>query len=292
MNQAEFDRSSKIYTTILLGATSLFLILLVAIKVIPQWSTGSLLIALFVVYIGSVAYFIYRGTLIAPESDSDSESDDDDSDKDSDDGNSRRSSASSRAHLTPQHSPADEDADPEQGHQLALLSPSQQPKPPPRHRRPRKPLHQHILLLLLHLLALLLSSFVVAHSASTLGRELGLSSTAVGATILSLATTLPEKVLAVLGGVRKQPGILVANTVGSNIFLVTLCAGVLFLGGEGEILAGGWTWFELGVCWGAAVVVLGVVVCGGRRWMGWVMLGGYVGFLGVEVWMGRRVDDD
>ncbi|KAH6622922.1 hypothetical protein F5144DRAFT_623009 [Chaetomium tenue] len=296
MNQVEFDRSSKIYTTILLGATSLFIILLASIKAIPQWFTGSLLIVLFVVYIGSVAYFIYRGTLTAPESDSDSESDDDndsdsdseaeDGDSDSDKGsrndNSRRSSTSSHSHqTTPQHSPTEDD-DPEQGHQLTLLRPSgpkPKPKPKPKHHRPRKPLHHHLLHLTLSLVALLLSSYVVAHSASTLGDALSLSSTAVGATILSLATTLPEKVIAVLGGVRKQPGILVANTVGSNIFLVTLCAGVLFLGGEGEVLAGGFTGFEVVVAWGAAVVVLGVVGLGGRRWMGWVMLGGSIRLL-------------
>ncbi|KAK3293338.1 uncharacterized protein B0H64DRAFT_419108 [Chaetomium fimeti] len=295
MNQVEFDRSSKIYTTILLLTTSLFIVLLVAIKAVPQWLTGSLLIVLFVVYIASVAYFIYRGTLTAPESDSDSESDsnsdsevedeDSDSDKANESGSSsRRSSSSShrsRSHLTtPQHSPTDDDDDdPEQGHQLTLLPLSRPktrrhpPKPKPK-PKPLKPLRHHLLHLLLGLAALLLSSYVVAHSASAIGRALSLSSTAVGATVLSLATTLPEKVVAVLGGVRRQPGILVANTVGSNIFLVTLCAGVLFLGGDGEVLGRGLTGFEVGAVWVGAVVVLGVVVFGGRRWMGWVMLAG------------------
>lgn len=98
---------------------------------------------------------------------------------------------------------------------------------------------------------------------------------------------------------------MVANTAGSNVFLVTLCAGVLFLAGEleglgmvgkgesegeGGKLMGrmeGATVWEAGVMWGSCVVLWAVVMGGGRRWMGWVGLGAYVVFLGGEFWVGR-----
>ncbi|KAK3304477.1 uncharacterized protein B0T15DRAFT_503733 [Chaetomium strumarium] len=256
IKKVEFDRSSKIYTAILLAATSLFLVVLATLRVFPKWITGSLLIILFVVYVGSVASLIYRGTLTAPESNSDSDSDSDnesdhiDNDSCSDDESDEGSIASLSGSIS--HLRDDE----EQGRQLHQLNPSKNhsrkrlrsPQRLSRKPKPFRPLYRHILYLMLGLAALLLSSYILAHSASTIGRELSLSSTVVGTTILSLATTLPEKFVAVLGGIRHQPGILVANTVGSNIFLVTLCGGVLLLGGDVDAIAKSFTMFECIAC--------------------------------------------
>jgi Ca2+/Na+ antiporter len=143
--------------------------------------------------------------------------------------------------------------------------------------------------LLLGLGALLVSSYIVAHSAGSIGSELGLSGTVVGTTILSLATTLPEKFVAIMGGVRRQPGIMVANTVGSNIFLVTLCGGILFLWGDAEQLHLSFGLLEAAAMLGSAVLILAIVLGGGRRWMGAVMLGLYVAFLVTEFTTGRAV---
>ncbi|KAK4242161.1 hypothetical protein C8A03DRAFT_40437 [Achaetomium macrosporum] len=295
IKKVEFDRSSKIYTTVLLAATSLFMVVLVTLRVFPKWIAGSLLIVLFVVYVGSVASLIYRGTLTAPESDSDSdsdsESDHEDGDNDSDEG-STASLSDSLSH------PRDDEE--EHGHPLRPLKPSktnsqkrfQSPRRLSHKQKPPKPLYHHLLRLTLGLAALLLSTYILAHSASTIGRELSLSSTVVGTTILSLATTLPEKFVAVLGGVRHQPGILVANTVGSNIFLVTLCGGVLLLGGDATVIEKGFTAFELMVMWLSAVAILGVVLVKGGRWMGGVLLGLYVAFLVAEFVTGRTLDRD
>jgi Ca2+/Na+ antiporter len=301
IKKVEFDRSSKIYTAVLLAATSLFLVVLATLKLFPKWITGSLLIVLFVVYVGSVASLIYRGTLVAPESDSDSDSDSDgESDHvDNDSGSDIESDEGSNTNLSgsPSHSTEDVEG---QGHQLHLLKPSNNDsrkrlRSPQRiscNPKPYKPLHYYLLRLVLGLAALLLSSYILAHSASTIGRELSLSSTVVGTTILSLATTLPEKFVAILGGVRHQPGILVANTVGSNIFLVTLCGGVLFLGGDADAIAKGFTTYEVMAMWLSAVAILGAVLIGGRRWMGGVLLGLYVAFLVAEFVTGRTLDLD
>ncbi|KAG7294237.1 hypothetical protein NEMBOFW57_004307 [Staphylotrichum longicolle] len=286
IGKAEFDRSSKIYTTLLLAATSLFLGLLATVKTVPTWITGSLLTLIFAVYVASVATLIYQGTLTAPENDSDSESDSDDDDSDSDSDNDSASTnpnISTRQTTLPTTHPVPNEEQPLLHPPPPAVSPLPPAKPQP-HKPNRKPLLTHLLHLTLGLAALLIASYVLAHSASTLGRELSLSSTVVGTTLLSLATTLPEKFVAVLGGARRQPGILVANTVGSNIFLVTLCGGVLLLAGTRRR----WPGFHAGGGRGrvgGGGGILGVVLVGARRWMGVVMLGRIWGSW-VEVGMG------
>lgn len=139
---------------------------------------------------------------------------------------------------------------------------------------------------------MVLWGYVIASFAEVIGDQLGLSGTATGTTLLSLATTLPEKFVATMAGSRHQPGILVANTVGSNIFLLTLCAGVLFAWPVKDSLDGGFgfTFVEAFAMLAAASGLLLVVLVGGRRWMGAVMLSGYLVFLVLEVIHGRRLD--
>lgn len=302
MKKAEFDRSSKIYSAALLGLTTVFLLLLIALKGSTfQWFGGILLIAAFVVYVISVASLIYRGMLTAPENsdgDSDSDSTDDDRNIESDDDDDRTINADD----SDRERPSDEEQGwtSDKGHQLNLLKPSSNKVAKAKkkskaikviNKRP-KTMRHHVFQLALGLAALLVSSYIIAHSASTIGHELALSGTVVGTTILSLATTLPEKFVAILGGARHQPGIMVANTVGSNIFLVTLCGGVLFVWGDASQLQFGFTLFEATVMWLSAVVIFGIVMMGGRRWMGVAMLVGYVGFLVVEIMNGRELDED
>jgi Ca2+/Na+ antiporter len=309
MKTATFDRSSKIYAATLLGLTLVFLLLLLTLNDRFKWAAGALLIIAFVVYVASVAVAIYRGTMTAPEDDSDSDSDSDDSNSDDSDSDSGSDNEND----------SDEEAEPQErakfviddeenrrrsssstltaqgdGHELEPFPTSRSPnkfkKLGSRRMRP-KSLRSHLLKLVLGLAALLVASYIVAHSAATIGSELGLSGSVIGTTILSLATTLPEKFVAIMGGVRKQPGIMVANTVGSNIFLVTLCGGVLFLGGDAQQIKLGLGFFEAAAMLGSAVLVLGIVLLGGKRWMGGVMLVLYLAFLVTEFTNGRQLDD-
>ena len=340
MTRAEFDRSSKIYSTVLLGLTTVFILFLVApfeaaaVKLVA----GTLLITAFVVYVASVASLIYRGTLTAPEDDSDSDSDSDSDDDSSEDDDHEGGDGTARHHIlhnVDDDLVSDTDSDSglevgdeeqgrkksrllrhwsttsdKEGHQLGLLRKpdsekgvgsrkairrKKNPGQLVKQRKAQKPMRHHILRLAMGLTALLISSYIIAHSATTIGHELGLSGTVVGTTILSLATTLPEKFVAIMGGARHQPGIMVANTVGSNIFLVTLCGGVLFVWGDSSQLemGVGFTLFEAAVMWLSAAVIFGIVIfTGGRRWMGVLMMVGYVSFLVVEIMHGRQLDDD
>lgn len=87
----------------------------------------------------------------------------------------------------------------------------------------------HLFHLLFGFLSLLTSAYVLTHAATTLVDQLGLSDEVFGLVVLSIATTLPEKLIASLSGVRGQTGIMVANTAGSNIFLLTLCLGIVWV---------------------------------------------------------------
>jgi len=74
----------------------------------------------------------------------------------------------------------------------------------------------------------------VAQSAASVGGPSTFTQTVVGATLLSLVTTFPEWYVPVMGDLRRQPGIMVTNTVVPNHFLCTFCGGLLFVGGDVE----------------------------------------------------------
>lgn len=71
-----------------------------------------------------------------------------------------------------------------------------------------------------------------------------------------------------------------ANTAGSNIFLLTLCLGVVYLGENrsGRAI----TSFELAVALASVVAFAVIVYVGARRWMGAVLFLGYVAFFVLE----------
>lgn len=288
-----FDRSSKIYTAISLGLTSAFLLLLYVVPPRLGWAAGAALLVAFVVYVASVTRLIYQGTLRAPE------------DSDSGSGTDSASDSDSDGPFEPFR---DEDSTVGDGAQAAGRRSSESPHAPEASAPPsadndrqsgetagrgqREPMRRHLVQLLLGLFMLVVSGYVVARSASVIGDGLGLSGTVTGTTILSIATTLPEKFVAVMAGSRREPGLMVANTVGSNIFLMTLCGGILFIWG-GKDMRSHVSLNEALAMWASAGILLFVIlVRAWRRIMGLVMLGGYVLFLALEVRNGLYPDTD
>ena len=75
-----------------------------------------------------------------------------------------------------------------------------------------------------------------------------------------------------------------ANTVGSNIFLLTLCLGILWVSSDGELDGGTVNIAETGVLSGSSLFMTLVVWYGARvsRLAGVMMLIGYVAFLVLE----------
>ncbi|KAI9875041.1 MAG: hypothetical protein M1830_008991 [Pleopsidium flavum] len=262
-----FDRSSKIYTALLLLLTSVF----VALAFFKQLGkiTGGIFVSVFAIYVASIGFAIYRGVLDAPEG-SDDESGNESSDEETDEESTI-------------HQPLHSEASP-------LLSNGQAPEavPVPPKSRAHHGLIYHICQLLFGFISLSISGYVLSRSASSLADAVHLSGTVLGITILSFATTLPEKFVAVLGGSRGHAGIVVANTAGSNIFLLTLCLGVVLLSGDLDRHASSVVPFELAVTWASAAILFVVVMLGSRRWVGGVLLLLYIAFLILEFTAYRR----
>lgn len=306
---------------VLLGLTTFFAIFILFFERLGRGG-GALLCALFVLYIASIGWAIYKGIVEPPvDSDSDSDSTSDlDSSSDSDSDNEEvkssiplRKPKTGNTHLHVRTSSTSSSTttlhDLESGSQHTGVPPSPANPPP---TAASSELHKdifsdvnlspattptrghssiyHTTHLLIGFASLSLSGYILSHSISSLSSLLNLSSSLLGITLLSLATTLPEKLISVLSAKRGQTGIVVANTAGSNIFLVTLCAGVLYSTGDLAALKNSVTTFEVGVMWISSVVLCGIVWAGGRRWMGWCLLAAYISFLAAEFMMDRDVD--
>lgn len=163
-----------------------------------------------------------------------------------------------------------------------------------RTRMPRRSQHglkNHIGFLLLGFLSICLSGYVLSHASTTISDEIGTSDVLFGIVILSIATTLPEKFIAVLSSFRGHTGILVANTVGSNIFLLALCMGIVWVVTAGEFDAGSVNAAEVGAMMGSTLALTATVWFGAKwiRWIGGSMLVAYVVFLVLELTLIRKV---
>lgn len=248
-----FDKSSRLYSLALLLITTAVSVPLLFDHIPNGHILGIVLVVTFAIYVTSIAWTISRGIMAAPvgsDSDSDSESEED--------------STSS---------------DDEPGERTALVK-----RPAGQLRRPR-PLLYHVGMLLLGFGAVLLSSFVLSNAAVAIVDAFGVSDILFGMVFLSIATTLPEKFIAAVSGAKGQIGITVANTVGSNIFLLTLCLGVALISTHGNFDAGSVSKGEIAWLWGsAAFMTANVWLAGGRtKLAGLLMLLAYAGFLAFEI---------
>ncbi|KAF3491102.1 uncharacterized protein GIQ15_00619 [Arthroderma uncinatum] len=249
--QIVFDRSSRIYSLLLLVLTTALMPIIYYSTRITWLVGGSILIVAFVVYFLLVALAIGRGVLTAPEdsdSDSDSQSDVDDHDS---------SSVGSRTALLPRNTGT---------------------------RSYRHSLLYHGLYLLFGFLAICLAGYVLSQAAIKITDQLGMSDVLFSVVILAVATTLPEKFIAVMSGYRGHPGILVANCAGSNIFLLSLCCGIIMVDTRGNLDRGTVTVSELAVLWASTVAFTGTVWFGAKfsRSIGVAMLAGYIAFIILE----------
>lgn len=260
-----FDRSAKIYTSILFLVTTVFTIITLTDQL--GRATGIFFIVAFAVYTLSIVYGIYKGILDVPE-DEESQSDEDEESEgagfDEMDGTAEVTVTETSALLPDGRKGLD-------------------------NHKPKRSLAWHVFQLVLGFIALSLSGYVLSHTASSLASVMHLSNTVVGITILSFATTLPEKFLSVLSGIRGHAGIVIASTAGSNIFLLTLCLGIIFVVGNGDRkLEDGVVSFEIWTAWASSAVLMVIVFVGGMRWMGAVLLTAYVAFIVLEFTVYRR----
>lgn len=90
----------------------------------------------------------------------------------------------------------------------------------------RRPAPAQLAFLLLGLALISLGAWLVVEPAVYFAHALGLSETIIGLTVVAIGTTLPDKAISLASGLKNQGGLVVANAVGSNIFLLTLTLGL------------------------------------------------------------------
>ncbi|KAI2790161.1 hypothetical protein POX_d05667 [Penicillium oxalicum] len=267
-----FDQSAKIYSSVLFFITTIFVVL--AYLNLLNAVTGGLFLGGFVLYIMSVGYAIYSGIAEAPQlSDSDSEGD---SDSDSDIDNV------DEAPTVPSSHEIDQESSAMTSENSPLLADRVSRSKTRSMIKPRRSIVFHIFQLFFGLIALSLSGYIIAHSAGALTESLHLSETVFGLTVIAFATTLPEKFISVLSGARGQGGIVVATTAGSNIFLLTICVGVIAIAGKPITHADDFVVSELATAWVSSACLLAIVFLGSSRVAGVLLLAGYVAFVVLE----------
>lgn len=256
----EFDRSARIYSLLTLILTTLVVPVIYFPNGLVWLVCGPLLIVVFGVYFLFVVVMIGRGVLAAPE-----ESDSDDS--------------------------GDEDDASSVGSTTALLADGSPLRV--RQRRNQHSLVHHGFYLIFGFLAICLAGYVLSQAAINIVDQLRISDMLFSIIVLAIATTLPEKFIAVMSGRRGHPGILVANCAGSNIFLLTLCCGIIMIDTRGDLGGGDVTMAELAVLWISTVMFAGTVWFGKRvlKWIGGGMVVGYVGFIVLEFAVIHKVVD-
>ncbi|KAH8125781.1 hypothetical protein FP744_10003887 [Trichoderma asperellum] len=259
----EFDRSARIYALLTLVLTTLVVPAICFPTRIVWLVCGPLLVVVFGVYFLLVAVAIGRGVLAAPEdSDSDDDGDGDDDDDEIDAGSV--------------------------GSTTGLLSDGSNPSV-----RRRRRLSHHGFYLCFGFLAICLAGYVLSQAAINIIDQLGMSDVLFSVIILAVATTLPEKFIAVMSGYRGHAGILVANCAGSNIFLLSLCCGIIMTDTGGGLKGENVKMSELAVLWISTAAFAATVWFGGRvaRWIGGFMGAGYVAFIILEFAVIHRVVD-
>ncbi|KAK2922729.1 NCX, central ion-binding domain superfamily [Fusarium oxysporum f. sp. vasinfectum] len=289
----EFDRSSRIYSLFLLILTTFVTPVAYFSKYRIWLVCGSLLVALFTIYLLAAGVAIGKGVLTPPE-DSDDDSDDNVSDASSAMSVSAAGDQDQITVATNTRSDAQTDGDKVQPSADTLPTSSLSSGPPePRPSRKQRRLRYHVFYLLVGFLSICLAGYVLSQAATNITDQFGISDVLFGVIILAIATTLPEKFVAVMSGHRGHPGILVANCVGSNVFLLALCVGIIMLGSRGTLDAGNVTIAELVVLWTSTLAVTLTVWFGGRfcRWIGVLMLASYVVFIVLEFTIIHRVAD-
>ncbi len=130
------------------------------------------------------------------------------------------------------------------------------------------------------------SADILVDEAVLLAKRWGISTVIIGATVVSLGTTMPEAAISVLAALQGQPGLALGNAVGSVICDTGLILGLACLLGELPLdrkTVNRQGWIQLG----AGVMLVAVTLAaGGRlpRAAGFVFLG----LLGLYIYMSIR----
>ncbi|MBQ6907056.1 MAG: sodium:calcium antiporter, partial [Clostridia bacterium] len=88
------------------------------------------------------------------------------------------------------------------------------------------PLWKQIVFIILGIAAICIGGQLVVYSASEIARNIGLSESFIGLTIVALGTSLPELITSVVASKKGENDIAVGNVIGSNIFNILFILGI------------------------------------------------------------------
>jgi cation:H+ antiporter len=114
-----------------------------------------------------------------------------------------------------------------------------------------------------------------------LAKDLGVSDTIIGLTIVAVGTSMPELVTSVMAALRKHADVAYGNIVGSNIFNVLFILGTTSIIQPIDIPRQIAT-FDIWVMLAATALLVYFARTGAKlqRWEGWVFIAAYVGYTG------------
>ncbi len=146
----------------------------------------------------------------------------------------------------------------------------------------RRPALVQVCFLALGLGLISLGAWLVVEPAVYFAHALGLAETVIGLTVVAIGTTLPDKAISLVGGLKGQGGLVAANVVGSNLFLLTLVLGLASF--AGPVVADAATLrFDVPVMLGCALLLC-LLLCRQRlHWRtGLLLLLLYAGYLAYQ----------
>jgi len=145
-----------------------------------------------------------------------------------------------------------------------------------------------VLLLVAGLALLVAGAELLVRGAASAALALGLSPLLIGLTVVSFGTSAPELVTGIMAAARAEPGIVVGNVVGSNIFnllvILGLAALIAPLTVDRQLVR-----VDVPVMVALSLVVWGMAAGGTlARWEGALLAAGLVAYLLVTVRASRR----
>lgn len=132
------------------------------------------------------------------------------------------------------------------------------------------------------------SRFLVA-GATSLAKDLGVSESLIGLTIVAAGTSLPEVATSVMATIRRQTDIAIGNVIGSNLFnILLILGGSAVLNKEGLTISPVLLKIDVVVMFGTTLLALPIFISGKKvsRLEGLALLGIFTTYTTYLVWRG------
>ncbi len=132
------------------------------------------------------------------------------------------------------------------------------------------------------------SAHWLVEGAVVIARSFGMTEALIGMTVVAVGTSLPELATSAVAALRRQPEICIGNVIGSNIFNVGAVLGIAGLLQPFPVNVGE-LWRVMTVTAVSAVLLVFVLRrCNGvPRFVGWLFVAAYAGFLTLEVLLSK-----